>query len=65
MFGILFFHFMGYVIAAIKITPEVIAYSFKEMVFIFVSGIILSVVASVLPALHMSKQNIVKEIKYD
>jgi len=65
MFGILFFHFMGYVIAAIDITPEVISYSFKEMVFIFVSGIILSVVAAILPAMHMSKQNIVKEIKYD
>lgn len=65
IFGILFFNFMKYVISAIKITPEVVSYSGKEMLFVFISGIILSIIASVLPAIHISSQNIVKEIKYE
>ena len=65
IFGILFFTFMKYVLSAILITPEIVSYSIKEMIFVFVSGIILSVFAALLPALHISKQNIVKEIKYE
>lgn len=65
LFGILFFKYMVYVISAVKITPETSSLSIKEMIFVFVSGIILSVIAALIPALHMSKQNIVKEIKYE
>ena len=65
MLGILFFKFMGYVISAINIAPEMLSYSIKEMIFIFISGIVLSVTAALMPAIHMSKQNIVKEIKYE
>lgn len=65
LFGILFFKYMVYVISAVNITPETSSLSIKEMIFVFVSGIILSVIAALIPALHMSKQNIVKEIKYE
>lgn len=65
VFGIVFFKTCSYVIEALGITSEVMSYSIYEMVFVFVSGIVISLLAALLPAWNISKRNIVKELKYE
>jgi len=65
LFGVVLYQFMGFVIEGMNITSETLALNPKEMLFVFVSGLILSVLTSILPAINMSRRNIVAEIKYE
>ena len=65
MFGITLYFYMGFVVEGMNISSEVMTYSLSQMSFVFISGIVLSLLTSILPAVNMSKRNIVKEIKYE
>ncbi|WP_168169796.1 FtsX-like permease family protein [Candidatus Izimaplasma bacterium ZiA1] len=64
-FGVLFFKFASYLVEAVNITSEMMSYVVADMVFVFVGGIVISLVASIYPARKLSQKNIVEEIKYE
>ncbi len=65
IFGVIYFTYLSLVLESLNITSEVFTYSFKEMAFVFGSSIVLSLIASISPAIKLAKQNIVKGIKYE
>lgn len=65
LFGITLYFYMGFVVEGLNISSEIGTYKFSIMMFVFISGITLSILTSILPAINMSKRNIVKEIKYE
>ena len=65
IFGIVLYFYMGFVVEGLNISSEIATYNFSIMIFVFISGITLSILTSILPAINMSKRNIVKEIKYE
>jgi putative ABC transport system permease protein len=56
---------MCYVIDAMGIPSEVIYYSLKDYGFVLVSGIALSLISAVLPAISIAKENIVAGLRYE
>lgn len=64
-FGVVFYEFTAYVVEALGITSELMTYSIREIVFVFISGIVISLLAAIIPAWNISKRNIVQEIKYE
>jgi len=64
-FGVVFFKFASYLVEAVNITSEVMSYVVTDMVFVFVGGIVISLIASIYPARKLSQKNIVEEIKYE
>ncbi|MCK4552110.1 MAG: FtsX-like permease family protein [Tenericutes bacterium] len=65
LFGIMFYHFMGFVVEGMNINSDLQTYDMLIMLYIFLSGLILSIITSVLPSINMSRRNIVNEIKYE
>ena len=65
LFGLVLYYYMGFVVEGLNISSEVMTFSLREMRFVFISGMVLSLLTSILPAINMSRRNIVKEIKYE
>ncbi|MGL4106804.1 ABC transporter permease [Clostridium sp. LP20] len=63
--GLLLLRIIPYFIIAIDSPPITILYESNYIIGIFLAGIIITLVASVLPALKASKLNIVESIKYE
>lgn len=64
-FGMLLYYFMGFVIESMNISAELMSYDLNEIIFVFVSGVVISFLAAILPATNIAKRNIVQEIKYE
>lgn len=65
LFGIVLYYFMGFVVEGMNISSEVQTMNINEMIFVFVSGMVICLTTSLIPSLSMANKNIVSEIKYE
>ena len=63
--GVLLLQMMKLVLINMNISSSLISYQYKEFIFVGVSGLILSLISSILPALMNLKRPIVPELKYE
>ncbi len=65
LLGTILFKAMGYTIEALGIPSDVLFYNVKEYIFVLISGIALSLVSAILPAISIVKENIVVGLRYE
>jgi putative ABC transport system permease protein len=65
LLGTVLFKAMCYVIEAMGITSEIAFYNVKDYIFVLASGIIISLISAIFPALRISRENIVSGLKYE
>jgi len=56
---------MCYMVEAMGIPGDIMFYSMKEYIFVFISGIVLSLSSAILPAISIAKENIVSGLRYE
>ncbi len=56
---------MCYLVEALGLPSEIMFYNYKDYLFVLLSGIILSLVSAVLPAISIAKDNIVAGLRYE
>ncbi|MHB8130752.1 MAG: ABC transporter permease [Mobilitalea sp.] len=56
---------MCYMVEAMGIPGDIMFYSMKEYIFVFASGIVLSLTSAILPALSIVRENIVSGLRYE
>ncbi len=56
---------MCYVLDAMGISGDLLYYSLKDYLFVLVSGIVLAIISSIIPAISISRDNIVNGLRYE
>lgn len=56
---------MCYLIEAMGVPADVIYYSGKDYLFVLISGIVISMISAVIPALSITRENIVRGLRYE
>lgn len=56
---------MCYVLEAMGVPADVITYNIMDYVFVLISGLVLSMASAILPALSITKENIVTGLRYE
>jgi|GEM_PF-4101374 ABC-type transport system, involved in lipoprotein release, permease component len=64
-FGTVLLQAMSYMIEALGIPSDVLFLSLNDFVFVFFSGILLSIASAILPAISIVKENIVAGLRYE
>jgi putative ABC transport system permease protein len=65
LLGTILIKAMCFVIEAMGIPSDVILYSMKDYIFVLCSGVALSLISAIFPAISISKENIVSGLKYE
>lgn len=65
MLGTVLLNAMCFVVEAMGIPSEVMFYSAKDYLFVLISGIVLSMLSAILPAISITKENIVAGLRYE
>ena len=64
LFGIFYIQFADYIMDVLNLSLKMY-YEWEIFIIIFACGILLSIIASISPALKTAKQNIIEGIKYE
>lgn len=64
-FGTLLLNAMTYMIEAIGIPSDVLFLNLNDFIFVIISGILLSILSAILPAISITKDNIVAGLRYE
>jgi ABC-type antimicrobial peptide transport system permease subunit len=63
--GTLLLKAMSYLIEAMGVPSQVMTFSTADYLFVLVSGIMLSLISAILPAISIAKENIVTGLRYE